>query len=107
MVCERDDDLCYSLHTPFGIVDRGCFNINHNLTTFVCSCNLCNYISISEMPFMFTKKGDWVGNVIELSRTKHFRKSVFKDMSCLRCEVNTTTRIGDMLDSANCLEGNM
>ncbi|KAJ8716722.1 hypothetical protein PYW07_003349 [Mythimna separata] len=107
MMCERDDDLCYSLHTPFGIVNRGCFNINHNLTTYVCSCNLCNYISISEMPFMFAKKGDWVGNVIELSRTKHFRKSVFKDMSCLRCEVNTTTRKGDMLESANCLEGNI
>uniref|UniRef100_A0A2A4JXU4 Uncharacterized protein n=1 Tax=Heliothis virescens TaxID=7102 RepID=A0A2A4JXU4_HELVI len=107
IMCERDDDLCYSLHTPFGIIDRGCFNVNHNLTTYVCSCNLCNYISISEMPFMFTHKRDWVDNVIELSRTRHFRKSVFKDMSCLRCEVNTTTKTGDMLDSANCLEGNI
>ncbi|XP_021181714.3 uncharacterized protein LOC110370293 [Helicoverpa armigera] len=107
VMCERDDDLCYSLHTPFGIMDRGCFNVNHNLTTYVCSCNLCNYLSISEMPFMFSHKRDWVDNVIELSRTRHFRKSVFKDMSCLRCEVNTTTKTGDMLDSANCLEGNI
>lgn len=107
MMCQHDDDVCYSLHTPFGIVDRGCFNVNHNITTYVCSCNLCNYISISEMPLMFSKKRDWVDNVIELSRTRHFRKSVFKDMSCLRCEVNTTTKTGDMLDSANCLEGSM
>ncbi|CAH1636416.1 unnamed protein product [Spodoptera littoralis] len=107
IMCEHDDDVCYSLHTPFGIVDRGCYNVNHNISTYVCSCNLCNYISISEMPFMFSKKRDWIDNVIELSRTRHFRKSVFKDMSCLRCEVNTTTKTGDMLDSANCLEGSI
>ncbi|KAH9627673.1 hypothetical protein HF086_016827 [Spodoptera exigua] len=107
VMCEHDDDVCYSLHTPFGIVDRGCYNVNHNMSTYVCSCNLCNYISISEMPLMFSKKRDWVDNVIELSRTRHLRKSVFKDMSCLRCEVNTTTKTGDMLDSANCLEGNI
>ncbi|KAJ0183359.1 hypothetical protein K1T71_001335 [Dendrolimus kikuchii] len=106
-VCDREDDLCYSQHTPFGIVDRGCFNINHNMSTYVCACNLCNYISISELPYIFSNKRDWVDNVIELSRTRNFRKSVFKDMSCLRCEVNVTTKTGDMLDSANCLEGNV
>ncbi|XP_026749127.2 uncharacterized protein LOC113509899 [Galleria mellonella] len=106
-ICARDDDLCYSLHTPFGIIDRGCFNTNHNLTTYVCSCNLCNYISISEMPYIFSKKRDWIENVVELSRTRHFRKSVFKDMSCLKCEVNMTTSTGDILDKANCLEGNV
>ncbi|XP_037296315.1 uncharacterized protein LOC115441766 [Manduca sexta] len=107
IMCEREEDLCYSQHTPFGIIDRGCFNVNHNLTTYVCSCNLCNYISISEMPYIFSNKRDWVDNVVELSRTRHFRKSVFKDMTCLRCEVNVTTKRGDMLDSANCLEGNV
>ncbi|XP_059057513.1 uncharacterized protein LOC131851100 [Achroia grisella] len=107
VICARDDDLCYSLHTPFGIIDRGCFNTNHNLTTYVCSCNLCNYISISEMPYIFSKKQDWIDNVVELSRTRHFRKTVFKDMSCLKCEVNMTIKKGDMLDKANCLEGNV
>ncbi|KAM3964980.1 uncharacterized protein ACR2FA_000867 [Aphomia sociella] len=106
-ICNHDDDLCYSLHTPFGIVDRGCFNVNYNLTTYVCSCNLCNYISISEMPNIFSKKRDWIDNVVELSRTRHYRKSVFKDMSCLKCEVNITIKTGDMLDKANCLEGNI
>ncbi|XP_028040554.1 uncharacterized protein LOC114250760 [Bombyx mandarina] len=107
ILCEREDDLCYSMHTPFGIIDRGCFNVNYNISTYVCSCNLCNYISISEMPYIFSSKRDWVDNVVELSRTIRFRKSVFKDMSCLRCEVNVTTERGDMLDSANCLEGNV
>ncbi|XP_075975687.1 uncharacterized protein LOC142976284 [Anticarsia gemmatalis] len=107
VVCARDDDMCYSMHTPFGIIDRGCFNANHNLTTYVCSCNLCNFMSISEMPYTFANKHDWVDNVIELSRTRGFRKSVFRDMSCLRCEVNTTQQKGDVLDGANCLEGNI
>ncbi|XP_028175936.1 uncharacterized protein LOC135075887 isoform X2 [Ostrinia nubilalis] len=106
-VCQRDDDLCYSMHTPFGVIDRGCYNANHNLTTYVCACNLCNYISISEMPYIFSKKREWVDNVVELSRTRHFRKSVFKDMSCLKCESNATAKTGDMLDTANCLEGNI
>nr|XP_034829460.1 uncharacterized protein LOC117986695 [Maniola hyperantus] len=106
-LCEREEDLCYSQHTPFGIVDRGCFNVNHNLSAYVCSCNLCNYISISEMPYLFSTKRDWVENVIELSRTRRLRRSVLKEMSCLRCEVNVSTETGDMLDNANCLEGNV
>lgn len=107
VMCEHDDDLCYSMHTPFGIIDRGCYNSNHNLTTYVCSCNLCNYISISEMPYTFNTKQDWIDNVIEISRTRHFRKSIFKDMSCLRCEVNSTVQKADLIESANCLEGSM
>lgn len=106
-MCERENDLCYSMHTPFGIIDRGCFNVNFNLTIYVCSCNLCNYISLSEMPYIFATKQDWVDNVVELSRTRHFRKSIFKSMSCLRCEVNTTIKTDAMIESANCLEGNM
>ncbi|CAB3226685.1 unnamed protein product [Arctia plantaginis] len=107
VMCEHDDDLCYSMHTPFGIIDRGCYNSNHNLTTYVCSCNLCNYISISEMPYTFNTKQDWIDNVIEISRTRHFRKSIFKDMSCLRCEVNSTVQKADLIESANCLEGSI
>ncbi|XP_072932371.1 uncharacterized protein [Epargyreus clarus] len=107
ILCEREDDLCYSQHTPFGIIDRGCFNINHNLTLFVCACNLCNYISISEMPYIFANKRDWIENVIELSRAKRFRESIFKDMSCLRCEVNVTAKTGDVVADTNCLDGNI
>lgn len=95
------------MHTPFGIVDRGCFDVNHNLSTYVCSCNLCNYISISEMPYMFSGKQDWLENVKELYRTKRLRNSIHKDMSCLRCEVNATLKTTDMLDNENCLAGNM
>ncbi|XP_047514595.1 uncharacterized protein LOC125055910 isoform X1 [Pieris napi] len=107
IVCEQDEDLCYSQHTPFGLVDRGCFNINRNITTYFCSCNLCNYIAISEMPHIFSRKQDWIENVKEMSRLKRFRRSIFKDMSCLRCEINGTTKSGDILYSTNCLEGNI
>ncbi|CAG4930621.1 unnamed protein product [Colias eurytheme] len=106
-VCEQDEDLCYSQHTPFGIIDRGCFNINRNITLYVCSCNLCNYLAISEMPQIFSTKRDWIENVIEMSRTKRFRLSVFKDMTCLRCEANVTRKSKDIVESTNCLEGNM
>ncbi|XP_038214294.1 uncharacterized protein LOC119834083 [Zerene cesonia] len=106
-VCEQDEDLCYSQHTPFGIIDRGCFNINRNVTVYVCSCNLCNYLAISEMPQIFSSKRDWIENVIEMSRTKRFRLSVFKDMTCLRCEANVTRISKDIVESTNCLEGNI
>ncbi|RVE54042.1 hypothetical protein evm_001445 [Chilo suppressalis] len=106
-VCERDDDLCYSMHTPFGVIDRGCFNVNHNLTTYVCSCNLCNYISISEMPYIFSKKQDWIDNVIELARMRSFRHSVMKEMSCLKCEANSTVKSADVLETSNCLQGSI
>ncbi|XP_047531431.1 uncharacterized protein LOC125067096 [Vanessa atalanta] len=109
IICKNNEDMCYSQHTPFGIVNRGCFNIYRNLTTYVCSCNLCNYISISEMPHIFSMKRDWIENVIELSRTKSFRNSIFKDMSCLRCEVNTTKTVmaEDVSANTNCLEGHI
>ncbi|XP_045522724.1 uncharacterized protein LOC123713205 [Pieris brassicae] len=107
IVCEQDEDLCYSQHTPFGLVDRGCFNINRNITTYYCSCNLCNYIAISEMPHIFSRKQDWIEYVKEMSRLKRFRRSIFKDMSCLRCEINGTTKSEDILYSTNCLEGNI
>ncbi|CAK1585525.1 unnamed protein product [Parnassius mnemosyne] len=107
VICDHEEDLCYSQQTPFGLIDRGCFNGNLNLTTYVCSCNLCNYISISEMPYIFSKKKDWIENVIDLTRSKSFRTSIYKDMSCLSCEVNSTTKTLDMLDNALCLEGNM
>ncbi|XP_050348944.1 uncharacterized protein LOC126772584 [Nymphalis io] len=106
VICKNNEDMCYSQHTPFGIVNRGCFNIHRNLTTYVCSCNLCNYISISEMPHIFSMKRDWIENVIELSRTKSFRSSIFKDMSCLRCEVNATLTT-DLIYKTNCLEGHI
>ncbi|CAG9787693.1 unnamed protein product [Diatraea saccharalis] len=106
-VCERDDDLCYSLHTPFGVIDRGCFNVNHNLTTYVCSCNLCNYISISEMPYIFSKKQDWIDNVIELARMRKFRRSVMKEMACLKCEANLSLKNSNTLETSNCLHGNL
>ncbi|CAG5027829.1 unnamed protein product [Parnassius apollo] len=107
VICDHEEDLCYSQQTPFGLIDRGCFNGNLNLTTYVCSCNLCNYISISEMPYIFSKKKDWIENVIDLSRSKSFRTSIYKDMSCLSCEVNATTKTLDMLDNSLCLEGNI
>lgn len=105
-ICTRNEDVCYSQHTPFGIVSRGCFDVYNNLTMYVCSCNICNYISISEMPHIFSTKRDWIGNVIELSRTKSFRKSIFKDMSCLTCEVNAAVT-GTLINNTDCLEGNM
>ncbi|CAK1555172.1 unnamed protein product [Leptosia nina] len=106
-LCEEDEDICYSQHTPFGLVDRGCYNINRNITTYFCACNLCNYIAISEMPHIFSRKQDWVENVIEITRNRRLRQSIYKDMSCLRCEVNITTKSGDILDNTNCLEGNI
>lgn len=107
MKCDREEDICYSLQTPFGLVDRGCYNINLNMTTYVCACNLCNYISISEMPYVFSKRKDWLDNVIDLARSNSFRTSIYKDMSCLSCEINTTKVTSDALYTINCLEGNM
>ncbi|KAL4716095.1 hypothetical protein ACJJTC_013872 [Scirpophaga incertulas] len=107
-VCERDGDLCYSQHTPFGVIDRGCFSVNHNLSTYVCSCNLCNYIPITEMPYIFLSKLDWIDNVVDLSYARRLRKSVLKEMSCLRCETNSSIVNGmNSMDETNCLEGNM
>lgn len=58
------------------------------------------------MPRIFSTRKDWIENVIELSRTKRLRKTILKDISCLRCEVNSETA-KDTLEIANCLEGNM
>ncbi|XP_050674465.1 uncharacterized protein LOC126971981 [Leptidea sinapis] len=107
ITCDRQQDLCYSQHTPFGLVDRGCFNVNHNITTYVCSCNLCNYLAISGLSVIFSTKQDWKDNVIEMSRTKRFRRTILKKMSCLKCEVKMSTKTGDDVDRVNCLEGNM
>ncbi|XP_049872897.1 uncharacterized protein LOC126371624 [Pectinophora gossypiella] len=104
MVCEYDDSLCYSLHTPFGIVDRGCFSMQHNMTTYVCACNLCNYESITDMPIIFSNKRDWIENVFDLTYSRRLKKSVFKGMTCLKCETNSTAG-GDPIDNSNCLEG--
>ncbi|KAL0880264.1 hypothetical protein ABMA27_002721 [Loxostege sticticalis] len=105
--CKRDENLCYSQHTPFGVIDRGCYNSNEDLTTYVCACNLCNYISIAETPFLFSSKSEWADNVLELSRMRNLRKSILKDMACLKCEVNATSKKEDMSDAANCLQGNI
>ncbi|GBP14903.1 hypothetical protein EVAR_75479_1 [Eumeta japonica] len=106
--CPNADDLCYSQHTPFGVVNRGCYNMNSNVNVFVCSCNLCNYISFTEMPYIFSNHQEWAKNVEELSRMIHFRKSIYKRMSCLSCYVNTTnTEQIDNDDNAYCLDGNV
>lgn len=105
--CQDKDDVCYSQHTPFGVVNRGCFNTRKNLTIFVCAFNLCNHASITDLPYMFKTKEDWVKNVMELSRLKYLTKNVFKDMRCLHCEVNGTTKNlvsdGDVMEEVNCL----
>lgn len=107
IVCQDKDDECYSQTTPFGVVHRGCFNARKNLTTYVCACNFCNHIPITELPYMFQSKSYWVKNVIELSRSQYLSRIVFKDMSCLRCEVNGTSKSlvnnGNILAELNCL----
>ncbi|XP_045536056.1 uncharacterized protein LOC106711354 [Papilio machaon] len=105
--CENEEDLCYTQQTPFGLIDRGCFNVNQNITTYVCSCNLCNYIPISDMPYKFSKRKDWLDNIIDISRTRDFRSSIFKNMSCLSCEVNYTSPSSILLEHINCQDGNI
>ncbi|XP_073955049.1 uncharacterized protein isoform X2 [Choristoneura fumiferana] len=107
IACQHEDDVCYTMHTPFGIVDRGCFNVKYNLTEYVCSCNLCNYIPVTELPHRFSHKKEWVENVIEQSNTINFKKSVFKDMTCVACEVNATSISPNVQDNNNCYEGNV
>lgn len=76
------------------------------MSTYVCSCNLCNSIAITEMPYTFSKKQDWIENVVDMSRTRHLRRSVFRDMSCLTCIVHNDSK-DPALNDSYCLEGNM
>ncbi|XP_026319258.1 uncharacterized protein LOC113229791 [Hyposmocoma kahamanoa] len=105
MVCENDRDKCYSLHTPFGIVDRGCFDIQKNVSVYVCSCNHCNSKSINDMPVMFDTKQDWIKNVIDLSYLRRLKRSILKEISCLHCEVQTAQHSDR--ESADCVDGNV
>lgn len=105
MVCDNDRDKCYSLHTPFGIVDRGCFNVQHNVSVYVCSCNQCNSKSINDMPVMFDTKQDWIKNIIDMSYSRRLKKSILKELSCLHCEVQTTEHSDR--ESADCIDGNV
>lgn len=105
MVCENDRDNCYSLHTPFGIVDRGCYNIHQNISIYVCACNLCNSKSINDMPIMFNTKQDWIKNVINLSYSRRLKKSILHELSCLHCEVQSAEHSDR--ESADCIDGNV
>ncbi|XP_047990064.1 uncharacterized protein LOC125229306 [Leguminivora glycinivorella] len=100
--CNNGNDRCYSMQTPFGIVDRGCFNRLSNLTTYVCSCNLCNSIPMHELPYTYTNKTEWLYNVQELTHGRRLRNSVYNQMACIHCEVNQTVH---EVPDINCLEG--
>lgn len=105
MVCENNRDKCYSLHTPFGIVDRGCFDVRKNVSVYVCSCNRCNSRSMNDMPVTFDTKQDWIENVVYMSYSRRLRRSILKELSCLHCEVQTANRLD--IESGDCLDGNV
>lgn len=104
ITCPNDGSVCYSLHTPFGIVERGCYNELHNESIYVCGCNLCNYLSLSEMPYVFKNKKEWVDNIHDLSHWRQLTKTVHKNMVCLHCEVDGTKNEPEY---TNCSEGTM
>ncbi|KAJ2945213.1 hypothetical protein O0L34_g9283 [Tuta absoluta] len=104
-VCNSEEDVCYSMHTPFGIVDRGCYNSSNNMSTHVCGSNLCNYIDIMDLPVMFASKQEWIQNMLDLTHFKRLRMSTMQDLMCLDCEGKNTT--DDAFYYNNCLEGNL
>lgn len=105
MVCENERDKCYSLHTPFGIVDRGCYNVQQNVSIYVCSCNQCNSKSINDMPVMFDTKQEWIKNIVDLSYSRRLKKSILRELTCLTCEVQKAEHSDR--ESSDCIDGNV
>lgn len=99
--------MCYSMHTPFGIVDRGCTNPYSSLSTFVCADQLCNTMTISELPFVFSKKYEWKRNVKEIINYFHeVRENPAHTLICLKCEANVTFS-GTTQNNIKCLSGSL
>ncbi|XP_053604688.1 uncharacterized protein LOC128671890 [Plodia interpunctella] len=104
--CKRTTDRCLSIHTPFGIVTRGCYDISRKQVLYFCAADLCNNIPVRDVlrRLNMGNKKKWVQDVADLSHARRLRHTTKKGLKCLSCSVSSDDSKSPELKSA-CWEG--